>query len=106
MPTRQLGLVSFAVAAVTLLLVVLNAFLVVRNQGVEAEVQQRQVIINQSLQINQVSNALLQMLGQVAVRTHDPQISALLNEFGISVTETPSTPGTSPAMSPMPPATP
>jgi len=101
MPTRQLGLVSFAIAAVTLLLVVLNAFLVVRNQGVEGQVQQRQVIINQSLQINQVSNALVQMLGQVAVKTQDPQISGLLSEFGISVTGE-----AAPATPPAPTATP
>lgn len=87
MPTRQLGLVSFGIAAVTLLLVILNAVLVVRNQGIEAEVQQRQVVINQSLQINQVSNALVQLLGQAAVQRQDQEIAALLTEFGITVTQ-------------------
>ena len=100
MPARQLGLLSFGVAAVTLILVILNSFLVVRNQGIEAEVQQRQQIINQSLQVNQVSNALLQMLGQSVLRTQDPQITTLLSEFGITVSETP------PAGSPPPAAEP
>lgn len=97
MPTRQFGLVSFGLAAVTLLLVLLNAFLLIRNQGIEAQVQQRQVIINQSLQINQVSSALVQMLGQIAVRTHDPQISGLLGEFGISIPDGSSPPAMTPA---------
>ena len=103
MPARQLGLLSFGVAAVTLILVILNSFLVVRNQGIEAEVQQRQQIINQSLQVNQVSNALLQMLGQSVVRTQDPQITSLLSEFGITVSETPPAGSLPPAAEPAKP---
>lgn len=95
MGSRQLGLVSFGLAAVTLILVLLDAFLVIRNQGFEAEVQQRQLTINQAVQVNQVSNALLQMLGQTVLKTQDPQITALLSEFGITVSD---------ASAPSPPA--
>lgn len=87
MPSRPLPLLAVGLAATTLVLVLLNAFLVFRNQGMEAEIQQRQLIINQSLQLGQVSNVLLQLLGQTVINTKDPAIQSLLSEFGIPVTE-------------------
>ncbi|MBM3515053.1 MAG: hypothetical protein FJX59_15275 [Alphaproteobacteria bacterium] len=84
---RPAPMLAAGLAATTLVLVILNAYLVFRNQGIEAEVQQRQLIINQSLQVSQVSNVLLQMLGQTVVNTKDPAIQSLLGEFGITVTE-------------------
>lgn len=86
---RPAPMLAAGLAATTLVLVLLNAFLVFRNQGIEAEVQQRQLVINQSLQVSQVSNVLLQLLGQTLVNTKDPAIQSLLGEFGITVTENP-----------------
>lgn len=106
MPSRPIPLLAAGLAATTLVLVVLNAFLVFRNQGIEAEVQQRQLIINQSMQVNQVSNVLLQMLGQVVVNTKDPAIQALLTEFGITVNAAPPAAASEPAAVPATPATP
>lgn len=97
MPSRPLPLLAVGLAATTLVLVLLNAFLAFRNQGMEAEVQQRQLIINQSLQLSQVSNVLLQLLGQTVINTKDPAIQSLLSEFGITVTESPTAPAV-PAM--------
>lgn len=101
MSSRPMTLLAAGLAATTVVLVVLNAFLVFRNQGIEAEVQQRQLIINQSLQVNQVSNVLLQMLGQVVVATKDPDIQSLLTEFGVTITQ-----NTPPPAAPAAPPTP
>lgn len=66
--------------------VVVNGFLVLDNQKAEAEVQARQQFLNQTIQVNQVSNALLQALGAAAVNGKDADIQALLTEFGVTVT--------------------
>ena len=55
------------------------------NQKSEAEVQGRQQFINQTLQINQVSNALVQALAGAAINAKDAASRELLSEFGFTV---------------------
>ena len=81
----RLPLVATIIAGLALIAVVVNAALVVQNQKMEAELQQRQQFINQTLQLNQVANALVQALGNAAVSGNDAAIRDLLSESGITI---------------------
>ena len=72
-------------AALSLLLVTVNAGLILRNQSAEAEVQQRQQFINQSAQLGQVSAVLIQLLGAAALNGKDDALRALLSDVGITI---------------------
>ena len=81
----RLPLVAAVLAGLTLLGVVANAVLVLGNQKFEAEVQARQQFINQSLQLYQVTTALLQALAQAAVGANDAALRGLLAESGVTI---------------------
>lgn len=77
---------TMALAALSLLLVVINAGLVVRNQSLQAEVTDRQQVINQGLQFARIRQTLAQFLGNLAVSKQDHDLSDLLSRHGISLT--------------------
>ena len=79
-------IVTMALAALSLLLVIVNAALVVRNQSLQAEVTDRQQIINQGLQFARIRQTLVQVLGNLAVTKQDRDLSDLLSRHGVSVT--------------------
>lgn len=88
--------VTMTLAAVSLLLVVVNAVLVVRNQSIQVEVNDRQQVINQGLQLARLRQVLAQSLGNLALAKQDREISDMLARHGISVTAGPM-PAPSPA---------
>jgi hypothetical protein len=81
---------AMALAVVSLALVIVNAALVMRNQGIQADVTQRQQIINQGLQLARIRQGLAQVIGNLAVSKQDHDLSDLLARHGISVSGTPS----------------
>lgn len=76
-------------AALSLLLVVVNAGLVVRNQSIQVQATQRQQVINQGLQFSRIRQVLAQLLANVSVSKNDHDIAALLTRNGITVTVPP-----------------
>ena len=72
-------------AAVSILLVLVNAGLVLRNQSMQAHVQQRQQAINQAATLARIQQALIQALAITAVRNKDDAVMALLERHGIHV---------------------
>jgi hypothetical protein len=81
---RQQRLIQLAtlLAGVSLILVVVNIGLAVIDQRAQAEVNQRQQIINQAAQLNAVSGLLTRALISQAQAAKDPQIEALLKRAG------------------------
>ncbi|HVA11725.1 MAG TPA: hypothetical protein VNF99_00610 [Stellaceae bacterium] len=75
-----------ALAGLSLVLVIVNAGLVVRNQAIQGDVTQRQQIINQGLQFARIRQALAQMLVSVAVSKNDRDLSDMLTRHGIALT--------------------
>jgi acylphosphatase len=75
---------SLAVAAIVLVLV--NAVLIVRNQGAQREVNQRQQVINQGAQIAHVSQVLVETAARAAVQNKDDKLTALLERHGVHIT--------------------
>lgn len=83
---------TMTMAALSLLLVVVNAVFVLRNQSIQFEVTQRQQVINQGLQFARIRQTLVQYLGNLAVSKNDHDLSNLLTRHGISVTPPPAAP--------------
>ena len=85
-----------------LILVVLNATLILGNEDRQAEVNQRQQYISQSVQLSRVSQAMVNALAQAAVKNDDKDIRELLTSSGITI-NAPAAPQTEmPFSAPMP----
>jgi acylphosphatase len=78
-----------SLAIATIVLVLVNAVLVVRNQGAQREVNQRQQVINQGVQIAHVSQVLVETAARAAVQNKDDKLTALLERHGIHITLNP-----------------
>ena len=69
----------------SLLLVVINWGLAESNRAVQAEVNQRQEFINQSIQISKVHEMLVRSLAEAAIANKDERLRDLLAEQGITI---------------------
>ncbi len=75
-------------AALSLLLVVVNGVLVVRNQSSQLVVNQRQQVVNQGLQYARVRQIMAQAVANIAVQKNDRDLTALLARHGITINQT------------------
>ncbi len=89
-----------AVAAIVL--VPVNAILVVRNQGAQRTVNERQQVINQGVQIARVGQFLIETIARSAVANKDDKLTALLERHGIRVTVNQPAAAAPPAPTPAP----
>ena len=72
-------------SALTLVLVVTYIVLVQDNRSVQAEVNQRQQFINQSIQLGRVNEALIRALAAAAQSNNDDRLRELLTQNGITI---------------------
>ena len=84
--------VTMTLAALSLVLVIVNAGLVLRNQSIQVEVGQRQQIINQGLQFARLRQVIAQYVANVATAKNDPALSELLTRHGINLAGASATP--------------
>jgi hypothetical protein len=77
--------VILALSGITLILVVVYLILIEQNRAVQAEVNQRQQFINQSIQFGRVNEALVRALAAVAVNDSDNKLRDLLAQNGITI---------------------
>ena len=99
--------IVLALSGITLVLVVVYLYLVQANRSVQAEVNQRQQFINQSIQFNRVNDALIRALAATAVSDKDDKLRDLLAQNGITINPTtgaPSMKTVSPPSAAPPPA--
>lgn len=102
-----LGAIPVGLAGLTLILVFLNVWLVLSDQSRQAEVNQRQQYINQSIRLGRINEGLVRALATTAVNNKDEKLRKLLTDQGINFTFTPNaaaTTGASPAASGTPAA--
>jgi hypothetical protein len=81
--------VAGVLAALALLLVLVNVVLELANGGVQAEVNQRQAFINQNAEVMNIDNALIRALATAAVSHKDSRIEDALKGAGVTYTLTP-----------------
>jgi hypothetical protein len=74
-----------ALSGITLVLVVAYIVLVQENRSVQAEVNQRQQFINQSIQLGRINDALIRALATEAFNNNDDKLRELLAQNGITI---------------------
>ncbi len=76
-------------AAAAVVLVVVNAALVLRNESAQAFANQRQQYINQAAEVSRVAQVLAQTIARKAIETNDDALTALLQRHGLQLSRTP-----------------
>jgi predicted Holliday junction resolvase-like endonuclease len=79
-------------AALMLVLVLVNILLGFGNQSLRTEVAERQQFITQSLQLEALQREIVTVLATVALKTKDEPLKSLLASQGISLDPTPQQP--------------
>ena len=74
-----------ALSGITLVLVVVYIILAQDNRSIQAEVNQRQQFINQSIQLGRVNEALIRALATTATANGDEKVRDLLAQNGITI---------------------
>jgi hypothetical protein len=77
-----------ALSGITLLLVVAYIVVIQDNRSVQAEVNQRQQFINQSIQLGRINDTLIHALATTAVSNKDDKLRDLLAQNGITINPT------------------
>lgn len=77
--------IVLALSGITLILVFVYLVLIEQNRTIQAEVNQRQQFINQSVQVGRINEALLRALATVSVNQKDDKLRDLLAQNGITI---------------------
>jgi hypothetical protein len=77
-----------ALSGITLILVVAYIVVIQDNRSVQAEVNQRQQFINQSIQLGRINDALIRAVATTAVTNKDDKLRDLLAQNGITINPT------------------
>ena len=77
--------VTVGLSGLTLVLVVAYIILVQDNRSIQAEVNQRQQFINQSIQLGRIKEVLIRALAAAAVNNKDDKLRDLLAQSGITI---------------------
>lgn len=83
------------ISGAALVLVVVNMYLFLQNRSLQDEVNNRQVFINQSIQLEQLNKEIIGALANFAVKTNDQEIRQLLATLGITLSANPNPPAES-----------
>jgi hypothetical protein len=74
------------IAALGLVLVIVNVFLFLGNRTIQGDLNDRQQFINQSIQLDRLNRELIAALANLAARNNDDQVRSLLASHGITFT--------------------
>jgi hypothetical protein len=88
---KRIGVLT-PLAALLLVLVLIDVFLTLGNQSLGVDVAQRQQFIGQSIQLEGLHGEIVNTLAAVAAKYNDEQMKSLLASQGIGAAESP-TPG-------------
>lgn len=72
-------------AVLILILVLVNVLLTLANQFLRQQLNERQQVLSQSMQMEGLYREIVTTLATVAVKTNDPQIKGLLASQGINL---------------------
>jgi hypothetical protein len=88
-------LVSLGVLA--LLLVIGNAVLFMQNRSTQAEINERQQYLQQTIGLESLYRDIVKALAELGVKNNDPQLLRMLAAQGINVSVAPAAPAPAPA---------
>ena len=78
-------------AGLSVLLVIIDADLALSNESLQADVNQRQQILNQAPQLSRLNEIFMRALGDAEVKTKDDQLRDMLARYGLVATPSPAT---------------
>lgn len=96
------------IAGLCIILVIVNAALMLRNQEAQRIVSARQAAINQSTQVSRVNQLLIETIARTAIQRKNDSLFALLERHGIRINANPQAqaPAAPQAAAPQTPAAP
>jgi hypothetical protein len=100
-PSSGFSLAALVCAIISLGLMIADSVLVLTNRQLDTDVQQRQVFINRTLEVNRIGNALVQAMMSAAASGKDSVIEGALHDYGFATAPPagnppPQTPGSAP----------
>ena len=81
-------------------MIVVNIFLFIHNRSLQTEVNNRQIYINQSIQLEQLSREIITAIASLAAKNNDEDLKQLLVTHGITFSPAPNAPANPPAQNP------
>lgn len=72
-------------ATLVLLLVIVTIVVALGNQSIQAEVSERQQMLAQTLQLENLNRQLIGVMANLALKTNDAQLKKLLAESGVNL---------------------
>jgi hypothetical protein len=84
------------IAGASIVLVVVNGALVLKNQDAQRIVNQRQAQINQAAQIARVNQLIIETIARTAIARKDDTLTALLERHGVKLHPSSTTGGSTP----------
>ncbi|MEA2658914.1 MAG: hypothetical protein QOF64_1510 [Candidatus Binatota bacterium] len=79
------NVVLTVLSALVLLLVIVNMVLALGNQSIQAEVSERQQMLTQTMQLENLNRQLIGVMANLALKTNDEQLKKLLAESGVNL---------------------
>ncbi len=79
------GIIQIILAVLAIVLVVANVLLSMGNQSVQADVNERQQFIAQSIQLEQLNRQVVTVLANMAMKSNDQELKNLLAASGVAL---------------------
>ena len=86
-----------ALSGISLILVIAYIVVIQDNRSIQAEINQRQQFINQSIQLGRIEDTLVRALAATAVDSKDDKLRDLLAQDGITINPKTGAPEKAPA---------
>ena len=82
---RKGNILLTVLSTLVLLLVIVNIVLALGNQSIQAEVGERQQMLTQTMQLENLNRQLIGVMANLALKTNDEQLKKLLAESGVNL---------------------
>jgi hypothetical protein len=83
--SKTVKLIQTTLSVLILLLVIVNIVIGLGNQSIQAEIGERQQMIAQTIQLENLNRQLITVLANLALKTNDEALKKLLAESGINL---------------------
>jgi hypothetical protein len=83
--TKKSKIILTGLSVLVLLLVLVNIFIGIGNQSLQAEVSERQQLISQTMQLEALNRQLINVLANLALKTNDQALMGVLAAAGINL---------------------
>lgn len=83
--SKKVKIMLTTLSSLLLLLVVINIFVALGNQSIQAEVGERQQVIAQTMQLETLNRQLINVLANLALKANDEPLKKVLASAGINL---------------------